>query len=270
MVLVGLGKRACIGLCLFLGLRVAQGARKPQLDALSQQLGNEIVKAKLRCVIVVDFLSEEGKSSTLGWYLADELSENWLAAKQKFRVRDRSELKDVKIAPEDLNSQMIERLGSVWGVDAILTGVVQNAPEKYTLSVSVRRVKDNSIAATETVSLPHTRILDVLQPTSEMNNSILRLARAGINGVDVPRCISCPIPTYTDRARKERAQGTIILSVVVSENGRAGGITIVKGLGFGLTQKAIEAVSQWHFKPATKEGEPVAVMVPIEVTMRLY
>ena len=61
-----------------------------------------------------------------------------------------------------------------------------------------------------------------------------------------------------------------MLSVVVSENGRAGGITVVQSLGFGLTQKAIEAVSEWHFKPATREGQPVAVVVPIEVTMRLY
>jgi TonB family protein len=56
----------------------------------------------------------------------------------------------------------------------------------------------------------------------------------------------------------------------VSENGRADTIAIVKGLGFGLTQKAIETVSEWRFKPATsKEGESVPVIAPIEVTFRL-
>jgi len=267
---LGLAKHTCVGLCLFLGISVAQGARKSELDSLNRQLGNEIVKARLKSVIVADFVSEQGKPSTLGWYLADELSENWLAKKPKFNVRDRAELRDAKIASGDLNSEMMERLGSVWGVEAILTGEVQNAPENYTLSVSVRRVKDNSIVATETILIPHSRILDILQPALEMNNGTLHLTRGGINGVEVPTCRSCPVPTYTARARKARAQGTIVLSAVVSENGRARGITVVKSLGFGLTQKAIEAVSEWHFKPATREGEPVAVVVPIEVTMRLY
>jgi TonB family protein len=69
--------------------------------------------------------------------------------------------------------------------------------------------------------------------------------------------------------RKAKVQGTIVLSVVVSEDGRTAAMTVVSGLGLGLTKKAIEAVSGWRFKPAnTSGGEPVAVIVPVEVTMR--
>ena len=268
---IDIAKRASIGLCLCLGLSGFLPARKSDLAALNQQLSNEIVRANLRFIVVVDFVSEQGEPSTLGWYLADELSENWLVKKPKFRVLDRSELKDTKVVPEDLTSEMVKRLGSVWGVDAIITGVVQSAPEHYTLSVSVRRVTDNTLAATESVSIPHSRVLDVLKPPPELNSGMPRLSHSGLDGIGVPRCIWCPIPGYTDRARDAKAQGTIVLSVVVTEDGRAGEIAVVKGLGFGLTQKAIEAVSGWRFKPATSAGgKPIAVVVPVEVTRRLY
>lgn len=268
---VGTTKRALLGLCVCLALSLALRARKSDLDALSQQLANDIIKANLRSVIVVDFHDSLGKPSTLGWYLADDLSENWLAKKQKFRVLDRSELKDTKVEPEDLTPDMVKRLGSVWGVDAIITGVVETSSEHYTVSAIVRRVADNTTIATESVSVPHSRVLDVLQPLPGGNSGISRTSRAGVNGIGVPRCVFCPIPTYSSRAKAAKIQGTVVLSILVSENGRAESISIGKGLGFGLTQKAIEAVGEWRFKPATNlEGEPVPVTVPIEVTFRLY
>jgi TonB family protein len=256
-------------LCLALGLTLIV-ARKSDLGALNQQLANDIVKANLRSVIVVDFQDSLGKPSTLGWYLAEDLSESWLSKKQKFRVLDRSELNDTRVEPEDLTSEMVKRLGSVWGVDATITGAVETSPEHYVLSATVRRVADNTTIAIESLSVPHSRVLDVLKPLPEFNSGIFRISHAGTNGIDAPRCIACPIPAYSDRARAGKIQGTIVLSVLVSENGRADTIAIVKGLGFGLTQKAIETVSEWRFKPATsKEGEPVPVIAPIEVTFRL-
>ncbi|MGC1482429.1 MAG: energy transducer TonB, partial [Candidatus Acidiferrum sp.] len=97
------------------------------------------------------------------------------------------------------------------------------------------------------------------------------LARAGVNGVGVPTCGYCPPPIYTDTARKVKLNGSVVLQVKVSEEGRAEDISVVKGLPFGLTEQAIKTVSQWKFKPATgEEGKSVAVLVPIEVTFRLY
>ena len=114
-------------LCLSLALGLTLIARKSDLGALNQQLANDIVKANLRSVIVVDFQDSLGKPSTLGWYLAEDLSESWLSKKQKFRVLDRSKLNDTRVEPEDLTSEMVKRLGSVWGVDVIITGAVDRA-----------------------------------------------------------------------------------------------------------------------------------------------
>jgi TonB family protein len=270
---IEIAKRASIGLCLCLGLSGSLPARKSDLAALNQQLSNEIVRANLRSVIVVDFVSEHGEPSTLGWYLADELSENWLVKKPKFRIIDRSELKDTKVTSEDLTPEMVKRLGSVWGVDAIITGVVQNAPEHYALSVSVKRVTDNTIAAAESIAIPHSRVLDLLSsegfglPNTTPGTAP---ARAGVNGVTVPICLYCPTPGYSQQARDAKYQGTVILSVIISPDGRASSVAIVKHPGLGLAEKAIEAVSEWKFKPASKDGNSVSTVVPIEVTFRLY
>ena len=267
---VGTTQCARLALCACLAVGPALAGHKLDLGALNEQLANDIVKAKLRSVIIVDFQDRQGKPSTLGWYVADELSENWLAEKQKFRVLDRSELKDTRVEREDLAPEMLKRLGSGWGVDAIITGTVEISPEHYIVSAAIRRVADGTTVAAESFTVPHSRILDLLKPLPDSDSGTFRVALAGVNGVDVPTCIFCPIPGYSDRGRAAKIHGTIVLSVLVSEDGRAETIAIARGLGFGLTQIAIDDVSEWRFKPATKEGKPVAVVVPIEVTMRIY
>ena len=95
--------------------------------------------------------------------------------------------------------------------------------------------------------------------------------RAGVNGVGVPECIYCPSPAYSDDARKAKYMGTVMLQVVVTPDGRAVNIAILKDPGMGLGEKAVEAVRTWRFKPAVgPNGKPVPVLVPIEVTFHLY
>jgi TonB family protein len=89
-------------------------------------------------------------------------------------------------------------------------------------------------------------------------------------GVSAPRPIYAPDPEFSDEARKAKYQGTVILWVVVGPDGRTHDIRIQRTLGMGLDEKAIQAVSQWRFEPARKDGMPVAVQVNIEVTFRLY
>jgi len=95
--------------------------------------------------------------------------------------------------------------------------------------------------------------------------------RAGVNGVGMPSCIYCPDPQYSDEARKAKYQGVVVLMVVITLEGRATNIQVVKSPGLGLDEKAIEAVRQWRFRPAVGPGgKPVPAQVPIEVTFRLF
>jgi protein TonB len=87
----------------------------------------------------------------------------------------------------------------------------------------------------------------------------------------MPSCVRCPDPQYSDAARAAKVQGNVLLGVVITTQGRAGTIHVLKAAPFGLTAQAIKAVQQWEFKPAQRnDGTPVSVAAPIEVTYRLF
>ena len=89
-------------------------------------------------------------------------------------------------------------------------------------------------------------------------------------GVSGPKPIYAPDPEYSEEARKAKFQGTCVLWLVVGPDGRARDIRVARTLGLGLDEKAIEAVKTWRFEPGTKDGKPVATIVNVEVTFRLY
>jgi protein TonB len=90
------------------------------------------------------------------------------------------------------------------------------------------------------------------------------------DGVSAPRAIYDPEPQYTDEARKAKYQGVVLLSLIVTPDGRPRNIHVARSLGMGLDEKAIEAVRNWKFEPARRDGRPVAVQVSVEVNFRLY
>jgi len=89
-------------------------------------------------------------------------------------------------------------------------------------------------------------------------------------GVTAPRAIYAPSPEYTDKARKAKINGTVVLSLIVTPEGEARDVRVTKSLTVDLDIKAVEAVRKWKFKPATKDGQPVAVQISAEATFRLY
>jgi len=89
-------------------------------------------------------------------------------------------------------------------------------------------------------------------------------------GISAPQAISTPDPQYTEEARTAKRQGTCVLWLIVDQQGHPRDIRVVRGLGFGLDARAIEAVKQWRFQPAMKDGHPVNVQISIEVGFRLY
>jgi len=106
--------------------------------------------------------------------------------------------------------------------------------------------------------------------SSQTKKDTSQIPRAGVNGVGVPACAYCPLPEYTDEARKAKIEGKVVVKAVVTASGRAVDISILRGLGSGLDEKAIEAVKKWSFKPASdSNGHPIAVAVPMEVTFHL-
>jgi TonB family protein len=88
-------------------------------------------------------------------------------------------------------------------------------------------------------------------------------------GVLAPRVISSREPPYSEDARKAKIQGSVMLSLNVDTNGEPADITVLLPLGYGLDEKAVEAVKAWRFQPATKGGQPVRIQTTIQVSFRL-
>jgi periplasmic protein TonB len=87
------------------------------------------------------------------------------------------------------------------------------------------------------------------------------------NGVTAPIPLRRPPPAYTAEAMRARLQGIVVLNCVVRPDGRCSDIRVTKSLDttFGLDQQAIASAREWVFRPGTRMGQPVPVMVTLEI-----
>ena len=90
------------------------------------------------------------------------------------------------------------------------------------------------------------------------------------NGVTYPRCVYCPQPNYSKKARGSRLEGTIQMKVSIGIDGVVSNVDVVSGIAPEMDAEAVQAVQKWHFKPAIgPNGEPIAFTVPIEIMFRM-
>jgi TonB family protein len=89
-------------------------------------------------------------------------------------------------------------------------------------------------------------------------------------GVTAPVPIYKPEPPYSEEARKAKYQGTVVVLIVVDAAGNVTDARVVKPLGLGLDEKALETIRTWKFKPGLRNGTPVPVRMMVEVSFRLF
>ncbi|MGE5322575.1 MAG: energy transducer TonB [Actinomycetota bacterium] len=90
------------------------------------------------------------------------------------------------------------------------------------------------------------------------------------NGVSAPRPVYTPEPEFTEEARKAKYQGVVVLSAVVGVDGRVHDARVVRSLGMGLDERALQVVKLWKFDPGKKDGRPVPVQMGLEISFNLY
>ena len=90
------------------------------------------------------------------------------------------------------------------------------------------------------------------------------------NGVSIPRAIYSPEPEFSEEARRSKYQGEVTLLATIGADGHTRDLLVVRSLGMGLDEKAIEAVRTWRFEPGKKDGRPVAVQMNIIVSFHLF
>jgi TonB family protein len=93
--------------------------------------------------------------------------------------------------------------------------------------------------------------------------------KIGDQGVKPPVVIREVKPHYTGSAMRRKVEGTVRVDAVILADGTVGDVTVTRALDTELDEEAVKAVKQWRFRPGTKDGDPVAVEVFIELTFTL-
>lgn len=266
-------------------------AQEPNVDELADHLVEQLKKAEKKHfppeVLVIDFASRPGGIKAVGEHLANRLSDTFALRIGVGAIVERRTLHDYLlsggISPFDLADRDISIwIGSQLGATVIIFGSVASSNEKLALAVDAYRTNDKKHLGSSKADIPLNdqlkemvgRPLDwpasdvlVACPASKSSERAGDLFKAA--GITMPNCVYCPNPDYTDEARAAKIQRNVKFDVVIDEQGKAKRIALIQGDTYGLATRALEAVRKWRFKPAMKDGKPVTVCVPIEVTFRL-
>jgi TonB family protein len=143
----------------------------------------------------------------------------------------------------------VDRIGAPWGVDGPLSGG-RGGPAG---------IGDGTCCGVGNTSGPGAGLG---QSGSMQVRPRPRLSRR-------PEVVFMLEPEYSDEARKARYQGVVVVAAEIGVDGQPRNLHVVRPLGLGLDEKAVEAVAKWRFRPAIADGAPVPWPATIEVTFRL-
>jgi TonB family protein len=240
------------------------------LDDLAKRLSGVLQRTQVQTVIIGDFPGGD-RVSLQGALLADQL---WFAVLQQekgFRTLNRGllhrQLYGHQVPNASFEQAQIEAAHAV-GAEVLITGKIERRANDLNIAITAVNVSTGRDISQWNWVVPRTTSLDelALQPI-QAKGPVYVLAQ---DGVSIPACLYCPYPQYSDVARKEKIEGTVVVEAMIDASGRAAKVLELRGLPDGLTQRAIEVVRQWHFKAAQNaDGRAVTVMVPVDVTFRL-
>jgi len=257
-----------------------------QMDSLASRLAEQIRQSKIDPaypkILVIDFSNGSDKQfSKLGTLLADELARSLAGFASGFQVQDRKEfsayLKENWMGLEDLQNEVVclTLARSMGGAGVVRGTIGTEANQRLRISLRIEGLGTNWSGEAE---FPATLEMQELlkQPamsfarTAETITVEPGILQPGVDGASLPVCVYCPSPDYTDLARTAKYRGTVELSLIVTKEGAVNSVVVLKGAPFSLTQKAIDTVQKWKFKPSKFHGQSVPVRVPVDIEFQLY
>jgi TonB family protein len=191
---------------------------------------------------------------------------------------------------EDLGSQVID------GLTATGTRITQTptpnpldlsqiADKKDAPSIVERwRSVDLKVDLSEFRKYPHGEVIDVhlaISSREEPDPKVFSipvgfsirddraLRRVG-GDVSAPVLIYSVAPEFAQEAKKAKIAGNVLVNLVVDQNGIPTNVRVVRGVGHGLDEKAVEAVSKYRFKPSMEHGQAVPVEINVEVNFQIF
>lgn len=248
----------------------------PAVSQLAAKIADPLQKIHATKVIFADLKGPNGEAHPVGRWLADQLAN---ACQKNFpdlavisRPADETNAlaadgSDFRTNPPTSLEDWARRMGASAFVSGTFAKLQKGIGVTLTASTAVEQPQQIA-QATGVVPVREEIISLSPQPLPVFRGAVLR---AGVAGTTVPTCIYCPPPKYSKEAKAEKYQGSVVLQVTITVDGRATNIHIVKDPGKGLGEKAVEAVRGWRFKPAIgPDGKLAAAICPIVVTFHLY
>jgi Gram-negative bacterial TonB protein C-terminal len=247
-------------------------------------------------VLVLDFRPLHQEPGDLGSKLADQFSDSLKKQARGFVVVDRADyfarFRSVSstVSYDRLDAADCAAEQPASKAHAQVEGLFDILPGD-TVSLWVTVLNDEKNIFSKRITLPLASGLDGFEskPVAKMNETpasivlssadhpatdmgrVVRLSLDSDPRFKGPTCLECPNPIYSDAATIAKVQGTVKLDVEIDAAGFPVQIALIQRLRCGLTSKAIDAVAQWKFSPAVgPDGKPLVVVVPVEVTFRLY
>jgi TonB family protein len=276
--LSGFLRFAVMMLFLLAATPILRGQQQPDLDALASVMASAISNSSRggfeeAKVLVIDFQDNSRNANKLGAKLADAFSDSLRKNARGFAVMDRADYL-MSFAADKLDPQLYESPETMkcyadhLRATVVVDGNMDVLSDKVVLWVKALRTIDNEKIFDKRISLPLT---PDMQPLISLSDADTEIPQAGQHGYSSPKCVYCPIATYSGAAKQAEIQGTVALTLIVDTTGVPNSVKVLRGLPCGLNQRTIDSVRQWRFSPASgPNGSPATVKINVEVTFHLY
>lgn len=263
-------------MCFSLASPLRSADKDKELKRSAEGVAQNIANFKLQRLYVPDFLGSDAARTDRGAYLAAVFAK-FLAeyAGKRFEVVDRSivqrSYESLNLTAHDLQErEVLTRLGVDSGADAILWGRISQTAKEIIIDLSLSEARSGKVLYSLQYQQPRTLQFEALFP-AESDPSGRVFYFSGFDGVGVPKPIHSPPPSYTDEARRRKLNGTVLLSAVITMQGKVERVRLVQSLEPSLDQASIDIIRTWKISPAKDAaGKPVPIRAPIETTFRLY
>jgi TonB family protein len=253
----------------FANAQQGQGLRKPT----AEQISSEITRLALRRVYVSDFLDTSGQRIPTGTYFAAAFSKLLRQPAHDFTIISRFNvhkfLNDSGWTDRDLsNPDVFAKFTAAFNPDAFLSGTI--VPGNHAVSMDLALT---DLAGKELFRVPYREQLNdqfdaSFPPTTNASGRIFYFY--GLDGTVIPKCIQCPNPSYTDSARRAKISGVVVISGVVTPDGKIEQTRVVESLDPALDKASLDILRSWRFDPAKDpDGNLVPVRILLEVSFRI-
>ena len=167
---------------------------------------------------------------------------------------------------------------TVVGGDAELNRTAVSAVQQWSYTPATRGGQPIDVPVYITIRAQHGKVRAIVEPDLAFPEAGLNLTDNDAAGehplkvggeVRAPKPTYAPPPQFSAAARAAKHDGTVELGLIVKADGTPGDIWVNRKAGFGLDQQAVQTARQWKFRPATRDGKPVAVVISIGMSFKL-